>query len=55
MTLDLIRSIEILTFGGFVLQSNVGPMNTNHQVSDVMLTFGDPHIKVTYVCFIIST
>ena len=50
MTLVSVWSIGILEYEIFILESNVGPMNTTHQLSDVMLTFDNPHIRVTYVC-----
>ena len=37
LTSDSVRSIEIPTSGGFILESKTGPMNTAHELSDVML------------------
>lgn len=37
MPLDLVKSIGIPLFGGFILESIAGPMNTTHHPSNVMV------------------
>ena len=37
LTLDSVWNIGILASGGFILESTVGPKNTTHELSNIML------------------